>query len=127
MSTTDSGSVSSTRLLVVDQFGSVNALIETRPPKSATSPYSVSTTQEPLVSILSSPAWNISGDTPIARLDAIPFHVSTDFVLLGPMPAAYLAAGTVRPATGPRFRYSGERWDTLGMLTSVSIDVYLTL
>jgi hypothetical protein len=126
-SSTTSSSPTRARLLIVDRFSCVDALLEPRPPTPTTSPYSVSTTHERLAPVLRSPAWTIPGDTPIARLDLIPFHVSADFELLGPMPAAYLTAGTVRPAGGPRYRYSGERWDTLGMLTTVSIDVYLTL
>lgn len=71
--------------------------------------------------------WHVPPDTPLARLDLLTYHQGHDFLLRGSLPDASLPAGAIRPPTGPRRTYRGERWDTLGMLTSVSIDVYLAL
>jgi hypothetical protein len=111
----------------VEPIGCVDILLETRPPHPARSRFSHAHTDESLESVLRRTIWHIPPDTPLVRLDLLPYHEGHDFLLRGPLPDAALPAGAIRPPTGPRRTYRGERWDTLGMLTSVSIDVYLAL
>ncbi len=91
------------------------------------SPFSHAHTDESLQAVLHRGLWHVPPDTPTARLDLPPHHEGHDFKLRGPMPNASLPAGTLCPPTGPRRIYRGDRWDTLGMITTVSIDVYLAL
>lgn len=119
--------VTTARMLLVEPLGYVDALLETPPPHPTRSRFSHAHTDAPLQSVLRRALWHVPPDTPIARLDLLPYHQGHDFLLRGPMPEASLPTGAIRPPTGSRRTYRGERWDTLGMLTSVSIDVYLAL
>ncbi|ALG06328.1 hypothetical protein AOZ06_04775 [Kibdelosporangium phytohabitans] len=63
----------------------------------------------------------------MARLDALDRHVESQFMLSGPMVAAFLPRGTVWSESRRLTPYQGQVWDRIGMLSFVSIDVYLNL
>lgn len=70
---------------------------------------------------------NVPADTPVARLDVLDPQLENDFTVSGPMPATFLPVGTVSPPERTVMPYRGQPWHELGMLSYVSIDVYLSL
>ena len=104
------------------------ALTETQPARPPHSAYGIATIYQSLPAFLADPGIGmvVPADTPVACLDALGPQARTEFAVLGPLPGVELPRGTIA-SSGNRRSYRGEHWSQLGMLTPVSIDVYLHL
>lgn len=114
-------------LITVSAMGTVSCEVREDPKPSYTTGYSTWSTYRDLAELLARTDLVIPKGTPIKRFDLADYSEVARFAVRGPMDAADLPANTVHKLGGRPEPYNGERWDEVGSLARVSLDVYLRL